>query len=58
MARVGTVYTVDRYGRTPEEVVAALLRELPAADAEPSAGACDEQHASPLRLQAPTSYES
>jgi len=29
MATVGTVYTVDRYVRTPEEVVAALFREGP-----------------------------
>lgn len=30
MATVGTVYTVDRYVRTPEEVVAALFRDPPA----------------------------
>lgn len=29
MATVGTVYTVDRYLRTPEEVVAALFRDGP-----------------------------
>lgn len=29
MATVGTAYTVDRYVRTPEEVVAALFREGP-----------------------------
>jgi hypothetical protein len=29
MATVGTVYTVDRYERTPEQVVAALFREGP-----------------------------
>jgi hypothetical protein len=29
MATVTTVYTVDRYPRTPEEVVAALFREAP-----------------------------
>jgi hypothetical protein len=29
MAIVGTVYTVDRYVRSPEEVVAALFRERP-----------------------------
>jgi hypothetical protein len=29
MATVGTVYTVDRYVRTPEQVVAALFREGP-----------------------------
>lgn len=29
MATVGTVYTVDRYRRTPEEVVAALFRDAP-----------------------------
>jgi hypothetical protein len=31
MATVGTVYGVDRYPRTPEEVVAALFRDAPAA---------------------------
>ena len=30
MATVGTVYSVDRYLRTPEEVVAALFRDGPA----------------------------
>jgi Uncharacterised protein family (UPF0236) len=30
MATVATVYTVDRYRRTPEEVVAALFRDAPA----------------------------
>ncbi len=30
MATVATVYTVDRYVRTPEEVVAALFRDAPA----------------------------
>ncbi len=30
MATVGTAYTVDRYVRTPEEVVAALFRDGPA----------------------------
>jgi hypothetical protein len=29
MATVGTVYTVDRYVRTPEQVVAALFRDAP-----------------------------
>src|SRR5439155_25772593 len=29
MATVATVYTVDRYRRTPEEVVAALFRDAP-----------------------------
>lgn len=29
MATVGTVYTVDRYVRTPEDIVAALFREGP-----------------------------
>jgi hypothetical protein len=29
MATVGTVYTVDRYVRTPEQVVAALFRDEP-----------------------------
>jgi hypothetical protein len=29
MATVATVYTVDRYQRTPEEVVAALFRDAP-----------------------------
>lgn len=29
MATVGTAYTVDRYVRTPEEVVAALFRDAP-----------------------------
>jgi hypothetical protein len=29
MATVATVYTVDRYPRTPEEVVAALFRDAP-----------------------------
>jgi hypothetical protein len=32
MATVGTVYTVDPYLRTPEEVVAALFRDNPQAD--------------------------
>lgn len=31
MATVGAAYTVDRYRRTPEEVVAALFRDNPAA---------------------------
>jgi hypothetical protein len=31
MATVATVYTVDRYRRTPEQVVAALFRDAPAA---------------------------
>jgi hypothetical protein len=31
MATVGTVYTVDRYVRTPEQVVAALFRDAPEA---------------------------
>jgi hypothetical protein len=31
MATVATVYTVDRYRRTPEEVVAALFRDAPEA---------------------------
>jgi hypothetical protein len=31
MATVGTVYGVDRYRRTPEEIVAALFRDAPAA---------------------------
>jgi hypothetical protein len=34
MATVGTVYGVDRYPRTPEEVVAALFRDAPAAAAQ------------------------
>lgn len=29
MATVGTVYSVDRYARTPQEVVAALFRDVP-----------------------------
>src|SRR5439155_7151277 len=29
MATVGTAYTVDRYVRTPEQVVAALFRDAP-----------------------------
>ena len=29
MATVATVYTVDRYRRTPEEIVAALFRDVP-----------------------------
>src|SRR5262249_23094418 len=33
MATVATVYSVDRYRRTPEEIVAALFRDAP----EPSA---------------------
>jgi hypothetical protein len=31
MATVGTVYGVDRYPRTPEEIVSALFRDAPAA---------------------------
>lgn len=34
MATVGTVYGVDRYPRTPEEVVAALFRDAPEAAAQ------------------------
>lgn len=34
MATVATVYTVDRYRRTPEEVLSALFRDAP----EPTAG--------------------
>ena len=40
MATVATVYTVDRYRRTPEEVVAALFRETP----EPSSDRPKPQH--------------
>ena len=40
MATVGTVYTVDRYVRTPEQVVAALFREAP----EPSRDRPRPQH--------------
>lgn len=35
MATVGTAYTVDRYVRTPEEVVAALFRDGPEPAARP-----------------------
>jgi hypothetical protein len=35
MATVGTAYTVDRYVRTPEEVVAALFRDGPAPPPRP-----------------------
>jgi hypothetical protein len=35
MATVGTAYTVGRYARTPEEVVAALFRDGPAAADRP-----------------------
>jgi hypothetical protein len=34
MATVGTVYSVDRYVRTPEQVVAALFRDGPRAEAD------------------------
>jgi hypothetical protein len=34
MATVGTVYGVDRYPRTPEQVVAALFRDAPEAASE------------------------
>src|SRR5580704_14793219 len=40
MATVATVYTVDRYRRRPEEVVAALFRDAP----EPSADRPAPQH--------------
>jgi hypothetical protein len=40
MATVATVYTVDRYRRRPEEVVAALFRDAP----EPSANRPAPQH--------------
>ena len=40
MATVATVYTVDRYPRTPEEVVSALFRDAP----EPTAGRPKPQH--------------
>ncbi len=40
MATVATVYTVDRYRRTPEEVVAALFRDAP----ERSANRPQPQH--------------
>ena len=40
MATVGTMYTVDRYVRTPEEVLAALFREGPT----PSASRPQPQH--------------
>jgi hypothetical protein len=34
MATVGTVYSVDRYARTPEQVVAALFRDGPRPEAD------------------------
>ena len=40
MATVATVYTVDPYSRTPEEVVAALFRDAP----EPCKGRPKPQH--------------
>jgi hypothetical protein len=40
MATVATVYTVDRYRRTPEEVVAALFRDVP----EPAGERPQPQH--------------
>jgi hypothetical protein len=40
MATVATVYTVDRYRRTPEQVVAALFGEAP----EPARGRPKPQH--------------
>jgi len=40
MATVATVYTVDRYRRTPEEVVAALFRDAP----EPAGDRPQPQH--------------
>jgi len=40
MATVATVYTVDRYRRTPEEVVSALFRDAP----EPSRDRPQPQH--------------
>jgi hypothetical protein len=40
MATVATVYSVDRYRRTPEDVVAALFREAP----EPSRDRPQPQH--------------
>jgi hypothetical protein len=40
MATVGTVYSVDRYVRTPEQVVAALFRDAP----EPSRDRPRPQH--------------
>lgn len=40
MATVATVYTVDRYRRTPEEIVAALFRDAP----EPSRDRPKPQH--------------
>jgi hypothetical protein len=40
MATVATVYTVDRYRRTPQEVVAALFRDAP----EPSRDRPKPQH--------------
>lgn len=40
MATVATVYTVDRYLRTPEEVVSALFRDAP----EPAANRPKPQH--------------
>jgi hypothetical protein len=40
MATVGTAYTVDRYVRTPEQVVAALFRDAP----EPSRDRPRPQH--------------
>jgi hypothetical protein len=40
MATVATVYTVDRYGRTPEQVVSALFRDAP----EPTADRPKPQH--------------
>ena len=40
MATVGTAYTVDRYVRTPEQVVAALFRDAP----EPSRDRPKPQH--------------
>ena len=40
MAVVGTVYQVDRYRRTPEEVVEALFREPGAAAPRDEAAPC------------------
>jgi hypothetical protein len=43
MATVGTVYTVDRHGRTAADVVAALFRDKPAPELSPRPQPCHKR---------------
>jgi hypothetical protein len=55
MATVGTVYSVDRYVRTPEQVVAALFRDGPRPEADRPAPQHKQVWASLLQADVPVS---